>query len=192
MLVQAIGAVLPAAPAVALSPFPLIGCVLILAGRHRHRNGPLFAAGWVAGLALVATLIVVLFGGADDPHSPSSATADWGGVFAGAALIVLGVRKWYRRPRDADSDGMTDTTPRWMAHHRRRRIRSRRLLHRPRRRRPAPHRRTARSVVPGQHQAIHGLQQHRQRDETYRLAKASVMPYRPPHGFPVKRPAPTA
>jgi hypothetical protein len=29
------------------------------------------------------------------------------------------------------------------------------------------------------------------RDETYRLAKVSAMSYRPPHGFPVRKPAPT-
>ncbi|MFF5923419.1 hypothetical protein ACFY8C_34655 [Streptomyces flavochromogenes] len=51
MLIEAIGAVLPAALAVGLSPFPVVGVVLLLAGRHGRRNGPLFAAGWVAGLA---------------------------------------------------------------------------------------------------------------------------------------------
>ncbi|MEV6394654.1 GAP family protein [Streptomyces sp. NPDC051907] len=111
MLIQAIGAVLPAALAVALSPFPLIGVVLLLAGRHGRRNGALFALGWVLGLAIVATLIVGVFGGADDPDSASSAIADWGRVFAGAALIVLGVRKWRLRPRAGDEV----EAPRWMA-----------------------------------------------------------------------------
>ncbi|WP_405852456.1 MULTISPECIES: GAP family protein [unclassified Streptomyces] len=58
---------LPAALAVALSPFPLIGIVLILSGSQGRRNGLLFAAGWITGLAIVATLVAVLFGGADDP-----------------------------------------------------------------------------------------------------------------------------
>ncbi|MFD7443552.1 GAP family protein [Streptomyces sp. NPDC059909] len=111
VLIQAVGPVLPAALAVALSPFPLIGIVLILAGRHGRRNGPLFAAGWVAGLAIAATLVVVVFGGADDPDSTSSAIADWGRVLVGAALIVLGARKWWRRPRAGDEA----EAPRWMA-----------------------------------------------------------------------------
>ncbi|MFF3689533.1 GAP family protein [Streptomyces sp. NPDC002187] len=111
VLIQAIGAVLPAALAVALSPFPVIGVVLLLAGPHGRRNGMLFALGWVAGLAIVATLIVMVFGGTDDPDSASSAIADWGRVFAGAGLIVLGVRKWWRRPRAGDEVG----APRWMA-----------------------------------------------------------------------------
>ncbi|MGW0923004.1 GAP family protein [Streptomyces sp. NPDC002755] len=111
MLIQAMGAVLPAALAVALSPFPLIGIVLLLAGRHGRRNGVLFTAGWIAGLGIVATLVVVVFGGADDPESPSSAVADWGRVLAGAALIVLGARTWRQRP----AGGNETETPRWMA-----------------------------------------------------------------------------
>ncbi|MFD9499961.1 GAP family protein [Streptomyces sp. NPDC060035] len=111
VLIQAIGAVLPAALAVALSPFPLIGVVLILTGRHGRRNGLLFAAGWITGLGIVATLVVVVFGGADDPDSTSSAIADWGRVFAGVALIVLGARKWWKRPRAGDEA----EAPRWMA-----------------------------------------------------------------------------
>ncbi|MFB6584021.1 GAP family protein [Streptomyces sp. NPDC056402] len=90
VLTQAIGAVLPAALAIALSPFPVIGIVMLLAGRQGRRNGLLFTAGWIAGLGIAATLVVVVFGGAEDPESPASAIADWGRVLAGAALIVLG------------------------------------------------------------------------------------------------------
>ncbi|MGW3243928.1 GAP family protein [Streptomyces sp. NPDC001070] len=111
MLIQAIGAVLPAALAVALSPFPLIGVVLILGGSDGRRNGPLFAAGWVAGLVVVVTVVAVAFGGAHDPDSASSAIADWGRVCAGSALVVLGARKWWRRPRAGDEAPV----PRWMA-----------------------------------------------------------------------------
>lgn len=71
------GALLPAALAVALSPFPLIAIVLILSGAHGRRNGPLFAAGWITGLA----------------------------------IVVLGVRKWWKRPRA----GERTEPPRWMA-----------------------------------------------------------------------------
>ncbi|MFG2870726.1 GAP family protein [Streptomyces sp. NPDC048338] len=111
MLSQAMGAMLPAALAVALSPFPLIAIVLILSGSQGRRNGLLFAAGWITGLSIAATLVAVLFGGADDPDSTSSAIADWGRVLAGAALIVLGGRKWWNRPRA----GEQVEAPRWMA-----------------------------------------------------------------------------
>lgn len=104
------GSLLPAALAVALSPFPVVGIVLILAGGHGHRNGLLFAAGWVAGLAVAATVVVLVFGRADDPDSTSSAIANWERVLAGAALVVWGVRKWWKRP----PAGETAETPRWM------------------------------------------------------------------------------
>ncbi|MFD8733359.1 GAP family protein [Streptomyces sp. NPDC059618] len=111
MLSQAMGAMLPAALAVALSPFPVIGIVLILSGAHGRRNGLLFAAGWITGLTITATVVALLFGGADDPDSTSSAIADWGRVVAGTAFLVLGVRTWWKRPRA----GEQAQPPRWMS-----------------------------------------------------------------------------
>ncbi|MFG2621860.1 GAP family protein [Streptomyces sp. NPDC048507] len=108
---EAMGAVLPAALAIALSPFPVIGIVLVLSGAHGRRNGLLFAVGWLAALAVAAALAALLLGGADDPDSPSSAVADWGRVLAGAALLVLGVRTWCKRPRG----GERAEPPRWTA-----------------------------------------------------------------------------
>lgn len=97
--------------AIALSPFPVIGVVLLLAGRHGGRNGVLFAVGWVAGLTAVAALVLATLSGADDPDSTSAAIADWLRVFAGAALIAVGVRKWGTRPRA----GAEVDPPDWMA-----------------------------------------------------------------------------
>jgi threonine/homoserine/homoserine lactone efflux protein len=111
LLLQAIGGSLPAAMAVAISPFPVIGIVLLLAGSHGRRNGVLFAAGWVVGLAFVVVVVALVFGGADDPGSGSSTVADWLQVLAGAGLIVLGVRKWRTRPRG----GAEVAVPGWMA-----------------------------------------------------------------------------
>ena len=111
VLLQAIGAGLPAALAIALSPFPVIGVVLLLAGAHGRVNGPVFAAGWIVGLSVVTALVVVVFGAADDPDSTSSAIADWGRIIAGVALMVMGVRTWLGRPRP----GEVSVTPPWMA-----------------------------------------------------------------------------
>jgi len=111
LLLQSIGGALPAALAIALSPFPVIGIVLMLAGRQGRRNGPLFAAGWVIGLSIVAAIVVVVFAGADGADSTSSAIADWGRVVVGAVMIVLGVRTWWTRPRSGD----VVEEPGWMA-----------------------------------------------------------------------------
>lgn len=109
MLLQSIGAGLPAALAVTLSPFPVIGVVVMLSSPHGRRKGLLFAAGWIVGLALVAALVVLVFGTADDPDSVAAATVDWGRVIAGAALIALGVRKWAKRSTATETE-----PPRWM------------------------------------------------------------------------------
>lgn len=111
MVLQAIGVGLPAAMAIALSPFPVIGVVLILAGPRGRTNGPLFAAGWLVGLSVVTALVVALFGGADDPTATSSTIADWGRVVGGAALAVAGIRTWTQRPRTDDDRHV----PGWMA-----------------------------------------------------------------------------
>lgn len=110
MLVESIGGTLPLAVAVALSPFPVIGLVLLLTGAHGRRNGPLFALGWLAGLLALAAVVALLAGGADDPDSTTSAVADWARVVAGAGLIVLGLRKGLDRPRA----GEEVETPGWM------------------------------------------------------------------------------
>jgi threonine/homoserine/homoserine lactone efflux protein len=111
MLSEAIGSTLALGLAVALSPFPVIAIVLILAGRDGRRNGALFALGWVVGLSVVAALVVLLLGDADNPESTASAFADWLRVLAGLALIGLGVRKWVGRPRR----GEEVAPPGWMA-----------------------------------------------------------------------------
>ena len=111
MFLQAIGAGLPAAMAIALSPFPVIGIVLILAGSRGRVNGPLFAAGWIVGLSVITALVVVVFDDANDPDSTSSTIADLGRVLAGGALVAVGVRKWWTRPQGGDDHD----APRWMA-----------------------------------------------------------------------------
>lgn len=56
-------------------------------------------------------LVAVVFDGADSPDSRSSAIAGWGRVLVGGALIVLGARKWWKRPRA----GEQAEPPGWMA-----------------------------------------------------------------------------
>jgi threonine/homoserine/homoserine lactone efflux protein len=110
-MLDAIAAGVPAAVAVALSPFPVIGVVLILAGPNGRRSGPLFAVGWIAGLSLVAVVTSVVFAGSGDAESTSSTVADVLRVVGGTALIAGGVRKWWTRPRG----DVPATSPGWMA-----------------------------------------------------------------------------
>lgn len=61
---EAIGQVLPYGVAVALSAFPIIGVVLMLATPKARANGPALLLGWALGLALVGTIVLLVSGGA--------------------------------------------------------------------------------------------------------------------------------
>ncbi len=108
---SAIGAVLPLALGVALSPIPIIAVVLMLATPRGGVNGSSFLLGWLVGLSVVGTIVLLLSGGAGG--SDGSGPATWVGVVSlllGVALIVLAGLQWRRRPR-----GGTVALPGWMA-----------------------------------------------------------------------------
>lgn len=110
MLGQAIGGLLPAAAAVALSPIPIVALVLVLDGVRARVSAPAFAAGWIAGLSVVSTLVVTLFNGSSDPDSGVASGVNWGKAAIGVALLVMAVRQWRKRPRDGEHQEM----PAWM------------------------------------------------------------------------------
>lgn len=111
MILPAIGQLLPAAVAIALSPFPVIAVVLVLSSPDSKKNGVAFAAGWLVGLSVLTAIALSLVGGVDGEPGTSSGTAvAWLRVFSGGALIVLGVRKVRHRSTDAQPE----PTPKWM------------------------------------------------------------------------------
>jgi threonine/homoserine/homoserine lactone efflux protein len=108
---DAIGQVLPFAVVVALSPIPIIGVVLMLGTPRGHSNGPAFILGWLIGLSVVGTIVLLVASGANASESGEPAT--WVGVLKlglGALLLLLAVKQWRGRPRgDADA-----ALPGWM------------------------------------------------------------------------------
>ena len=108
---SAIGAVLPLALGVALSAIPIIAVVLMLATPRGGVNGSSFLLGWLVGLSVVGTIVLLVSGEADG--SDGNAPATWVGIVSlllGVALIVLAGLQWRRRPR-----GGTVALPGWMA-----------------------------------------------------------------------------
>lgn len=57
---QAIGDILPLAIGVAISPVPIIAVVLMLGTPRGRTTGVAFALGWVAGLAIVGTVVLLV------------------------------------------------------------------------------------------------------------------------------------
>ena len=111
MLSEAIGDLLIAAAAVALSPIPVVAVVVMLDSPRARLAGIGFAAGWVVGLSAVAVVVVVALGDRDDPDSAAATGVDWLDVAIGLLFLVLAGIQWKRRP----GPGRPAEAPRWMA-----------------------------------------------------------------------------
>ncbi|MEZ0233707.1 MAG: GAP family protein [Actinomycetota bacterium] len=111
MLTEAIGNVLPAAAAVALSPIPIIAIVLVLGSPRARTAGPAFAIGWVVGLGAVSIAVTLLASGASEPDSATADGVRWGIAMIGVLFLLMAFRQWRKRPRAGQQAEM----PRWMA-----------------------------------------------------------------------------
>ncbi|WP_149549207.1 GAP family protein [Streptomyces marokkonensis] len=108
---EAIGQILSYGVAVALSPFPVIGMVLMLATPRARANGPALLLGWVTGLALVGTVVLLASGGAGP--SEQGQPAAWVSALdlaLGVLLLWVAVTYWRGRPRGDDEVAL----PKWM------------------------------------------------------------------------------
>jgi threonine/homoserine/homoserine lactone efflux protein len=108
---KAIGDVLPLAIGVAISPVPIIAIVLMLGTPKARVNGPAFATGWIAGLTLAGTIMLVISSGHAGQSSGEPAT--WVSVLKlvlGALFLLLAAAQWRRRPAGGDEAAM----PKWM------------------------------------------------------------------------------
>jgi threonine/homoserine/homoserine lactone efflux protein len=108
---QAIGQVLAFGIGVALSPVPIIAVVLMLATPKGRANGPAFLAGWIFGLAVVGTIVLLVSSGAEASENGGPAEGlSIVKLALGVALLVVAARQWRGRPQgDADPE-----LPKWM------------------------------------------------------------------------------
>lgn len=108
---QAIGQVLSFGIGVALSPVPIIAVVLMLAGPKGRANGPAFLAGWVVGISVLGTIVLLVASSAG--ASKHGAPATWVSIvkiILGLLLVLLAVRQWRGRPHGDASPEL----PKWM------------------------------------------------------------------------------
>ncbi len=108
---SAVGDVLPLGIGVAVSPFPIIAVILMLFTRRAKSNAPAFLAGWIAGLAGVGVIVLVISNGVDvaaddEPWAGESALR----TVVGVLLLLLAWWQWRSRPEE----GRETQTPRWM------------------------------------------------------------------------------
>ena len=113
MFDQALGDLLPLAVGIAISPIPIIACILILFSPSARVNGPLFLLGWVIGVAAVTTLVLLLSGTAGATDSSASGPPIGAVVMTllGLGAIALGIRQWRSQPKSGDEAKL----PAWMS-----------------------------------------------------------------------------
>ena len=108
----AIGDVLGLAAGVAVSPLPIVAMILVLATPRGRVNGSLFGIGWLAGLSILGTVVLLLAGPADpsDDGTPAAWTG-WLKLLLGVLALLLAARQWRGRP----AEGEAPELPKWMA-----------------------------------------------------------------------------
>jgi hypothetical protein len=107
-----LGDLLPLAIGIAISPIPIIACILMLFSARARVNGPAFLIGWVVGVTLVTTAVVILSGasGTTDATTDGATSGDLIVFLLGAGAILLGIRQWRGRPKPGETPAM----PSWM------------------------------------------------------------------------------
>ena len=111
MLLSAIGVLLPLGIGVAVSPVAIVAAILLLLAPRGRVAGVAYVAGWILGLVVVVSLVVLVegalgIGSADGPGRIAALIL----LAAGVVLLVLAWRKWQGRP----APGEDEPTPDWM------------------------------------------------------------------------------
>jgi len=105
-----IGDILPLAIGVAISPIPIIAIILMLGTPRARSNGPAFVAGWLIGLAVVGTLVLLLASGASQTDSGPSTAVSVIQLLLGVLFLLLAARQCRSRPKPGEQHPM----PQWM------------------------------------------------------------------------------
>jgi len=108
---QVIGDVLPLAIGIAISPLPIIAIILMLITPNARSNGLAFLGGWLLGLAVVGTIVLVVANtaGVSSSTGPSK-TVSAIKLVLGLLLLVVAARQWRKRPKAGEEAPM----PKWM------------------------------------------------------------------------------
>lgn len=109
---EAIGAVLPFAVGVAISPMPVVAMVLMLLTPRARSNGVTFVLGWMLGIAVAGAILIAIAGpaGANDEGAPAD-WVSWLKLLLGILLVLVAVKEWKARPGPDEEVAM----PKWMS-----------------------------------------------------------------------------
>ena len=108
---RVVGALLPLAVVVAISPVPIVAVILMLLTPKAGGTSVGFLAGWVAGIAGVTSMVLLLASEPDPRSGRSSVAASWVELALGGLLLALAARQWWSQPRRGAEPG----SPQWLA-----------------------------------------------------------------------------
>jgi hypothetical protein len=102
---------LPLAIGIAISPLPIIAIILMLITPKARSNGLAFLAGWLLGLAIVGTIVLIVANTSDVATSSGpSRTVSAIKLVLGLLLLVAAWRQLGKRPQP----GAVAPMPKWM------------------------------------------------------------------------------
>lgn len=107
-----IGAILPLAIGIAISPIPIIAAILMLLSPKAKGTSIGFLLGWIVGIVVAVTAFTLL--SSVLPAGDSGQSKPIHGVIQialGAGLLFLALRRWRSRPRTGEEAAL----PKWMS-----------------------------------------------------------------------------
>lgn len=111
MLADAIGKMLPATMAIALTPIQIVAVVAVLGGPHGRAGGFGFLWGWLVALGALVTGAILLVDKLGEGGRAPTPILHWLQLAAGFLLLVMAMRLW--RKKKEKSQGPA-ATPRWL------------------------------------------------------------------------------
>jgi hypothetical protein len=105
-----LGALLPLAIAVTVSPIPIIAEILLLFTKKPVANAVSYLAGFIVGVAAVLGILVVVANTVNLTKSGQAKGAGILQIILGIMLLVAAVRRFRSRPKD----GEVASSPKWM------------------------------------------------------------------------------
>jgi threonine/homoserine/homoserine lactone efflux protein len=110
-MTDALGQLFGSGIGVALSPIPVIAVILMLTTPRGKVTGVAFMLGWLAGLTIATTIVLVVANGADEADSTAADGAHIATLLVGLLFLALAVKQWKGRPKA----GVEPELPKWMA-----------------------------------------------------------------------------
>ena len=100
----------PIAVGIIFSSIPLVAVTLALLTRPHKTAVLAFLLGWMAGITLVGSLVLLLADGSSRDAQATPGWLAWARIAIGGLLLVLAARQWRSRPRN----GAVAPQPTWM------------------------------------------------------------------------------